>query len=288
MVNNSDIMNKKICMVTGATDGIGKETARVLLQMGATVVAVGRNSQKITKTSQELKQKTGSERLEFMQADFADQNQIRQLAAQFRAKYDRLDVLINNAGTMTMSRQETRDGLEMMFAVNHLGYFLLTMLLLDTLKASIPSRIVNVASDAHEEATLNFDDLQSEQDFGGLKVYGRSKLANIYFTYELAQRLEGTGVTINALHPGFIATNLGADNIPVIGGLIKKVINLSAKNVSKGAETSIYLATSPEVDGISGKYFVDCQQIQSSPMSYDETAAQQLWAVSAEMVGLNA
>ncbi len=288
MGSDSDKMNGKICMVTGATDGIGKETARALLQIGAHVVAVGRNPQKIEKTTQELKQKTGNDRLEFLQTDFANQDQIRQLATQFQAKYDRLDVLINNAGTVTMSRQETQAGLEVMFAVNHLGYFLLTMLLLDTLKTSAPSRIVNVASDAHEGVTLNFDDLQSEQDFSGMKVYGRSKLGNIYFTYELARQLEGTGVTVNALHPGFVATNLGADNIPVIGGLLKKIINLSARNVSKGAETSIYLATSPEVEGVSGKYFVDCQQVQSSPVSYDETAAQQLWAISADMVGLAA
>lgn len=288
MLNNLPDMNGKICLVTGATDGIGKETARVLLQLGATVVAVGRSPQKIEQTAQELKQKSGSTRLEFLQADFADQEQIRQLAAQFQAKYEQLDVLINNAATVTISRQETEDGLEMMFAVNHLGYFLLTMLLLETLKASAPSRIVNVASDAHEGIDLNFADLQSEHDFSGLKVYGRSKLANIYFTYELARRLEGSGVTVNVLHPGFIATNLGANNVPVIGGLIKKIVNLSAKDVSKGAETIIYLATSPEVEGVNGKYFVDCQPKSSSPVSYDETAAQQLWSVSAEMVGLKA
>lgn len=288
MLNNLPDMNGKICLVTGATDGIGKETARVLLQLGATVVAVGRSPQKIEQTAQELKQKSGSTRLEFLQADFADQEQIRQLAAQFQAKYEQLDVLINNAATVTISRQETEDGLEMMFAVNHLGYFLLTMLLLDTLKASTPSRIVNVASDGHEGAVLNFADLQSEQDFSAMKGYGRSKLANIYFTYELARRLEGSGVTVNVLHPGFIATNLGANNVPVIGGLIKKIVNLSAKDVSKGAETIIYLATSPEVEGVNGKYFVDCQPKSSSPVSYDETAAQQLWSVSAEMVGLKA
>jgi NAD(P)-dependent dehydrogenase (short-subunit alcohol dehydrogenase family) len=288
MGNDSVSMNGKICMVTGATDGLGQQTARVLLEKGATVVAIGRNPQKIEQTLHELKQKTGSDRLEFLQADFANPEQIRQLAARFQAQYDRLDVLINNAGTVNMSRQETQDGLEMMFAVNHLGYFLLTMLLLDTLKASVPSRIINVASDAHGSAALNSADLQSEHDFSGLKVYGRSKLANIYFTYELARRLEGSGVTVNVLHPGFVATNLGADNMPVIGGLIKRIINLSAKDVSKGVETIVYLATSPEVEGVNGKYFVDCQPKSSSPVSYDETAAQQLWAVSAEMVGLNA
>lgn len=285
-MNDSISMNGKICMVTGATDGIGKQTARVLLEMGATVVGVGRNPQKIEKTQQELKQKTGKDALEFLQADFADPAQIRHLAAQFQAKYDRLHVLVNNAGLVTVSRQETESGLEMMFAVNHLGYFLLTLLLLDTLKASAPARIVNVSSGAHEGVELDFDDLQSKQDFGGMKVYGRSKLANIYFTYELARRLQGSEITVNALHPGFVATNLGADNIPVIGGVLKKIINVSAKSVEKGARTNIYLATSPEVAGVTGKYFVDCEPVQSSAASYDEAAARRLWAVSAQLLNL--
>lgn len=286
-MNKAINMNGKICMVTGATDGIGKQTVKVLLEMGAQVIGVGRNPQKIEKTRQELTQKTGKDTLEFLQADFADPEQTRQLAAQFQAKYDRLHVLVNNAGLMAWSWQETEMGLEKMFAVNHLGYFLLTWLLLDTLKASAPARIVNVASDAHEGVALNFDDLQSKEDFGAMKVYGRSKLANIYFTYELAKRLQGSGVTVNALHPGFVATNIGADNVPVIGGLLKKVINVSAKRVEKGAQTSIYLASSPDVEGVTGKYFVDCQAVPSSAVSYDEAAAQQLWAVSAQLVGID-
>lgn len=285
MVNESTMMDGKICMVTGATDGIGRQTAKALLEMGAHVIGVGRNPQKIEKTRQQLTSYSVAGQIEFLQADFADPAQIQRLAAQFQAQYDRLDVLINNAGTMTMSRKETEEGLEMMFAVNHLGYFILTSLLLDTLKASAPSRIVNVSSDAHDGAVLNFDDLQSKQDFGGMKVYGRSKLANLYFTYELAKRLQGTEVTVNALHPGFVATNLGADNVPVVGGWFKKIINLSAMNVEKGARTSIYLATSAEVDGITGKYFVNCKQTQSSPVSYDEAAAKQLWQVSMQLAG---
>jgi retinol dehydrogenase-12 len=193
---------------------------------------------------------------------------------------------VNNAAVMTMSRQETKDGLEKMFAVNHLGYFLLTSLLMEPLKASPAARIVNVSSNAHRGVELNFDDLQSEKDFSGMKVYGRSKLANLYFTYELAKRLAGTKITVNALHPGFVATNLGADNLPVVGSLFKKVINLSAMSVEKGAQTSIYLASSPEVEGISGKYFVKCQPVQSSPVSYDQAAAQQLWDVSTQLVGV--
>lgn len=284
-MNESRLMDGKICMVTGATDGIGRQTAKVLLQMGAQVIGIGRNPDKIEKSLQALRSNAAAGQIEFLQADFADPAQIQQVAAQFQAQNDRLDVLINNAATMTMSRKETKDGLEMMFAVNHLGYFILTLLLLDTLKASAPSRIVNVSSDAHVGASLNFDDLQSKQDFGGMKVYGRSKLANLYFTYELAKQLQGTGVTVNALHPGFVATNLGADNIPLVGGLLKKVINLSAMDVKKGAQTSIYLATSPEVAGVTGKYFVNSQQTPSSQVSYDEAAAKQLWQVSMKLAG---
>lgn len=285
-MNNTAKMDGKIYMVTGASDGIGRQTAKVLLQMGAQVVGVGRNPQKVERTTASLKQETGSDRLTFLLADFAEPAQIQQLVSQFRAKYDRLDVLINNAGTVTVSRQETAAGLEKMFAVNHLGYFSLTLQLLDLLKASAPARIVNVASDAHEGLTLNFDDLQSKEDFSPMRVYGRSKLANIYFTYELAERLAGTGVTVNALHPGFVATNIGADNIPLIGGIIKKVINLTAMNVEKGAQTSIYLATSAEVADVTGKYFVAGKPIQSSPVSYDETAAKKLWEISEQLTGL--
>lgn len=281
-------MQNKIVMVTGATDGIGKVTARALVEQGAQVIVVGRNRAKTEKTVTEIKQKTGHDTVDYLLADFASQAEIRQLASRFQAQYDRLDVLVNNAGTMMISRKETADHLETTFAVNHLGPFLLTNLLLDLIKASAPARIVNVSSDAHQGQALDFDDLQMTQGYQGMMAYGRSKLANLYFTYELARRLSGTGVTVNALHPGFVATNLGADNIPLIGGLIKRVINLAAMNVEKGAQTSIYLASSPEVDGVTGKYFVDCRPVSSSPVSYDETAARRLWQISEAFTGLAA
>ena len=279
-------MHNKVCMVTGATDGIGKVTARVLVEKGAQVVVVGRNRAKTERTVAEIKQQTGRDTVDYLLADFASQAQTRQLAADLLARYERLDVLVNNAGTMFISRKETADQLETTFAVNHLGYFLLTNLLLDVLKASVPARIVNVASDAHEGLKLDFDDLQAEKEYKGMVVYGRSKLANLYFTYELARRLAGTGVTVNALHPGFVATNIGADNIPLLGKPIKWLINRFVKSAEEGAETTIYLATSPEVEGVTGKYFVDCQAVASSSVSYDETAARRLWQVSAEMVGV--
>lgn len=284
--NARHTMEGKVCMVTGATAGIGKVTARVLAEQGAHVIVVGRNEQKAAQTVQQINQKTGRDSAEFMLADFASLAATQALAAWFRGTHRRLDVLVNNAGAMFMSRQESQDGIEMTFAVNHLGYFLLTNLLLDLLKASAPARIVNVSSKAHEGAQLDFDDLECRKNYAGMKAYGRSKLANLLFTYELARRLEGSGVTANALHPGFVATNIGANNIPLFRRPVKWLINRVAKNVEEGAQTSIYLASSPEVEGVTGKYFVDCKPVPSSAASYDEAAARRLWQISAEMVGL--
>lgn len=287
-MSHNNTIQGKLCMVTGATDGIGKATATALAAQGAQLIVVGRNREKAEKTVAEIQQETNNAAVEFMLADFSSLQSTRDLAAQFLEKYDHLDVLVNNAGLMTIKWTETADGYEMMFAVNHLGYFLLTNLLLDTLIASTPARIVNVSSDAHEGVTLDFDDLNSHDDFGGMKVYGRSKLANLYFTYELARRLEGTAVTVNALHPGFVATNIGANNIPVIGSSIKRIVNIFAnKSVVDGAQTSIYLASSPDVEGVTGKYFVDCKPVSSSAVSYDQEAAQRLWQMSAEMVAFD-
>ncbi len=287
MSQNSKTLQGKLCMVTGATDGIGKATAVALAAQGAQLIVVGRNPEKSKKTVAEIRQKTNNDAVDYLLADFSSLQSTRDLAKQFLDKYDRLDVLVNNAGLVTIKYTETSDGIETMFAVNHLGYFLLTNLLLDTLIASAPARIVNVSSDAHEGVSLDFDDLNSRDDFGGMKVYGRTKLANIYFTYELAHRLEGTAVTVNALHPGFVATNIGANNIPVVGGFVKRIINIFAnKNVEDGAQTSIYLASSTEVEGVTGKYFVDCKPVSSSAVSYDQDAARQLWQMSADMVAL--
>ena len=286
MSENDQTMRGKICMVTGATSGIGKVAARVLAEKGAHVVVVGRNERKTAATVAMIKRRANHDNVTYMLADFASQEATRRLAAEYQATYDRLDVLVNNAGAFFMRRQETKDGIEMTFAVNHLGYFLLTNLLLDVIKASAPARIVNVASSAHWRARLDFDDLMTREGYRGMKAYGRSKLANIYFTYELARRLEGSGITVNTLHPGFVATNLGANNIPLIGGLVKRIINLSAIDVEQGAQTIIYLASSPEVEGVTGKYFVDCKAVEPSEVSYDEEAARRLWQISAQMVGL--
>ena len=280
-------LSGKVIVVTGATSGIGFETARVLAERGAHTVIVGRNEEKLETSLAKLKDQSGNSDIESLRCDFASQAQIRRAAEEFKKRLSRLDVLVNNAGAVFLSRAETEDGVERTLDVNHLGYFLFTVLLLDLLKASAPARIVNVASDAHEGASFNFADPGLQEGYAPMKAYGQSKLANLLFTYELAKRLEGSGVTANALHPGFVATNIGASNIPLVGGAVKRIINLFAPKTSKqGAETSIYLASSPEVAGVTGKYFVDCKAVPSSAASYDETAQRQLWALSETLSGL--
>lgn len=287
----NDQMKGKICMVTGATSGIGLETARELAQMGATVIAVGRNATKGAAVVAQIRGQTGNAQVEFMLADLSSQKQIRALAEEFKKRYARLDVLVNNAGVVKMSREESVDGIEMTWAVNHLAYFLLTNLLLDTLRASAHpersrrTRIVNVASALHHQAHINFDDLQFKHGYNPLNVYNHSKLANILFTYELARRLQGTGVTVNTLHPGGVRTNLVASNGWFFKWVVQPLFNLQAIGVVEGAQTSVYLASSPEVEGVTGKYFGKCKEWKSSSESYDEQAQRRLWEMSEEMVG---
>lgn len=263
----------KICLVTGATDGIGKVTVRALAERGATVIGVGRDPAKIKATIAEIGDTPGS--LEFLTADLSSQAQIRTLAEEFKSKYNRLHVLVNNAGALFTSYRESVDGIEMTFALNHLAYFLLTDLLLDQVTASAPARIINVASDAHQGSSINFDDLNQREGYSGWTAYGMSKLANIVFTYELARRLKGTGVTANAVHPGFVATNFQrAAGLSMRGPL----------SPEEGADTQIWLATSDDVEGITGKFFVRRRETRSSDGSYDEAVARRLWEVSARLV----
>jgi NAD(P)-dependent dehydrogenase (short-subunit alcohol dehydrogenase family) len=278
-------MDGKICMITGATSGIGYVTAREIARQGATLVIVGRSEEKCVDAVNTIKQQTGNNAVEWMLADLSVQQDIRRLADLFTTRYQRLDVLVNNAGAIFMQRQESADGIEMTFALNHLNYMLLTNLLLDTLKDSAPARIVNVSSDAHRAATMNFDDPQLKQGYSGWKAYNQSKLANLLFTYELARRLEGTGITVNALHPGFVASSFGMNN-GWMAQLFRPLVKLMGKSPEQGARTSIYLATSPEVAGISGKYFSEQQEVESSQASYDTEAQQRLWELSEEMAGL--
>ena len=285
MANSPDLTGKLV-LVTGATDGIGRVTAETLAVMGASVAILGRNAQKTADCAAAIAQKTGR-KVETLVADLSVQAQVRRAAAEYLARHDQLHVLVNNAGAVFTSRKMTLDGLEMTFALNHLGYFLLTDLLLAALKAAAPARIVNVSSGAHQGAQLDFTDLQNEKSYSSFKAYGQSKLANIYFTYELARRLEGTGVTANCLHPGFVATNFGRSN----GGIFDPIMRLAqviALKPAKGAETSVYLASSPEVEGVSGKYFDRKKAVRSSDVSYDRAATERLWQVSLELTGVNA
>jgi NAD(P)-dependent dehydrogenase (short-subunit alcohol dehydrogenase family) len=275
----------KVCLVTGATAGIGKETARVLAHQGGTVILVGRDLDKTVATVEEFKREANTPNIEYLLADLSSQDEIRKLAEVFKNRHNRLDVLVNNAGGFFLWRQESVDGIEMTFALNHLAYFLLTDLLLEMIVASAPARIINVSSGSHLRATLDFDDLRRHKGFGGMNAYGQSKLANVFFTYELARRLEGTGITVNAMHPGFVATNIGS-NLGWFMRFIRPLMNLRALSVEQGAETVIYLATSPEVEDITGKYFFRCKSVPSSAYSYDEAVAKQLWTVSEEMTGI--
>jgi NAD(P)-dependent dehydrogenase (short-subunit alcohol dehydrogenase family) len=299
----------KTCLVTGATAGIGQVTARELARLGARVVIVGRSKERCATTTEAIRRETGSLSVEFLVADLSSQAEVRRVAREFLERHDRLHVLVNNAGALFAQRQESVDGIEMTLALNHLAYFLLTGLLLDTLKASAPARVVNVSSRAHEDISgLNFDDLQArmhartfwgygESKFSSILFtlfapmrhpaflqYARTKLANLLFTYELARRLEGTGVTVNALHPGFVASRFMAGN-GALGWFMRRWAVLFAVSAEEGAKTSVYLATSPEVEGVTGKYFAKQKPVVSSPASLDEAAARRLWQQSEELTG---
>lgn len=273
-------MRGKVCLVTGSNSGIGKETALGLARLGATVVMVCRDQSKGEAAQAEIKQKSGNPSVDLLIADLSSQHSIRQLAQAVIARYPQVHILVNNAGMSPSQRAVTIDGIEKTFAVNHLAPFLLTNLLLDNLKASAPARVVTVASAAQN--AINFDDLQNEKRYSVWEVYGQSKLANILFSYELARRLEGTGVTANCLHPGVVSTNLARDLNP----LFRAMARLFFTSAEKGAHNSIYVASSPEVEGKSGKYFVNQREARSSAASYDTASAQRLWQISEQLTQL--
>jgi retinol dehydrogenase-14 len=278
-------MQGRVCMVTGATSGLGRVTARALARQGATTIVVGRNEQKCAATVDEIREETGNGDVAYLLADLSSLEQVRALARTFQSQYGALHVLVNNAGGIFMERAETADGFEWTFGVNHLAPFLLTNLLLDRLIASAPARIVNVASWAQAFGRIDFDDLQGERRFLGHRAYTQSKLANVLFTYELARRLAGTGVTANAVNPGVVDTCFGRDTQGV-AMLFRRVIYSFATTPEQGARTLIYLATSPEVADVSGKYFANCKPGRSSRASYDREAARRLWDVSERLAGL--
>jgi NAD(P)-dependent dehydrogenase (short-subunit alcohol dehydrogenase family) len=277
-------MEGKVCVVTGATAGIGLVTAGELARRGARVIGVGRSSQRCDSAMRQIRQQTENAMVEYQVADLSSQAEIRRLAEVLRSSTPRLDVLLNNAGGIFLARQETADGLELTFALNHLAYFLLTNQLLDLLKSSGQARIVSVASAAHRGTGIHFDDLQGTSRYSGWGAYKQSKLANILFTRELARRLEGTGVTANALHPGFVKTEIFRAEGPV-AWLLRRAA-FFALTPEQGAKTSVYLATSAEVEGASGEYFAKQRAVTPSPKARDNATARKLWDVSAELTGL--
>lgn len=285
---NTQIQNMrgKVCLVTGATAGIGEATALLLAQQGATVVGIGRNPTKNETSIRRITEKTGNPNVEYLLADLSSQQDIRAVAQQFRDRYDRLDVLVNNAGATITERKESVDGIEMTFALNHLGYFLLTNLLYDLLEKAHSARIINVASGLHKLGKLDLQDISLEHGYSGGKAYRRSKLANVAFTYELARRIPSQSVTVNAMNPGLVATNVGEATGGIkakIKGMVDKIAGIPPE---EGARTIIYLATSREVCGITGKYFVKENSVPSSRQSYDLALGRQLWELSKNLVGL--
>jgi NAD(P)-dependent dehydrogenase (short-subunit alcohol dehydrogenase family) len=280
-------VKEKICLITGGTDGIGKATAHGLAVQGAKLLVHGRDPDKGARAVAELKARSGNSAIEFLQADFSSLADVRRLAAAVKERTSRIDVLVNNAGGVFTKRALSKDGYEMTFAVNHLAPFLLTHLLVDTLKGSMPSRIVTTASDAHRGARISFDDLQAERKYSPMGVYGSSKLANVLFTRALAKRLQGTAVTATCLHPGFVRTNFGRNaDVSLALKMIFRLIARFARTPEKGAETVIYLASSPQVQGASGGYYFDCKLTQPSPAALDEGAAERLWEVSEKLTGV--
>ena len=281
-------MSGKTVLITGGTAGIGKATAVGLARLGARVAITGRHAERAEAAADDIRAASGNPAVDAYGADLSAQAQVRRLAAEVLDAYPRLDVLVNNAGGFWNTRRVTVDGLEHTFALNHLAPFLLTHLLRDRLIATTPARIVTVSSGAQAVGRIDFDDLQGERSYSGQRAYNQSKLANVMFTYELARRLEGTGVTATVLHPGVVRTAFAAEDPARWQRVFLPVIRPFMKTPDQGAETSIYLASSPDVDDITGRYFADRKPKRSSKASYDTAAQARLWQVSAALVSLSA
>ncbi len=281
-----DEMQCKVCIVTGSNSGIGKETALALASMNATLVMAVRNQEKGEIAKNEIINKTENRMTDLMICDLASLTSIRNFAKEFAAKYDRLDVLINNAGAVINNRQTTVDGFERNFAVDYLGPVLLTHELLPLLKSSAPSRIINLTSGLYKSGKVDFDDLQAEKNYNGMQAYRNAKMMILMFTYELARRLEGTGVTVNAVQPGFVATNLGKNTGSLGQAISYKLVRVLQTSARKGAETSVYLASSNEVKNVTGKCFRKMQVTETSPASNDREMQKRLWEKTLELLHL--
>lgn len=276
----------KLCLVTGATSGIGLTTARALARLGAAVWLHGRDAQRGRRAVEDIGRETGNAEVRFVQADFAKLDEVRRLAEHVEEAAPRLDVLIDNAGLIARERTLTADGLETTFAVNHLAPFLLTLKLLDKLRRSAPARIVVVASEAHRRAQLDFGDLMTARHYSMYRAYARSKLANVLFTRALAKRLDGTAVTANALHPGVVRTGLFDAGPPLLRTAVAAAGRLFMISPEEGAKTSVFLASSPQVEGRTGGYYSDCRPIQPGIAALRDADAERLWEISAQLVGL--
>jgi NAD(P)-dependent dehydrogenase (short-subunit alcohol dehydrogenase family) len=286
MAQTAETLAGKTILVTGGTSGIGYIAARSLAGMGASVAIVGHHAARARDAAARIQRETGATNVQALVADLSSLEQVRALAEQVQQRYPRLDVLLNNAGGVFIGRQTTVDGYERTFTINHLAPFLLTNLLLDRLKADAPARIITVSSMAHQGQRIHLDDLNQERrGYSAWRAYGESKLANILFTYALARRLAGSGVTANTLHPGFVATNFARNNGP-LWQFFMTLARPFAISPERGAQTSIYLASSPEVATVSGRYFVSCKPAHSSSASTDVDAEEGLWRLSEQMTGL--
>ena len=284
--SETKLLQGKTCLITGASRGIGFETAAELARKGAHVILVSHVEERLQAALERITAESGPESAHYYAANLSVQDEVHQLADQVLKDYDQLDILINNVGGWFSNFEKSADGIEMTFALNHLSYYLLTGRLLPLMQKSTPARIINVSSDAHRGSRggMQFDDLQFEKRFRSFAVYSHSKLANVLFTYELARRLNGNDLTVNALHPGLVKTELYR-HFGAMSSLVKGFANLFGKDEVEGAQTSIYLASDPEVEGITGKYFADSQERKSSPVSYDKSQAERLWQISEEMTG---
>jgi len=279
-------MAGKVVLITGGTGGIGKATAIGLARLGARVGITGRDLRRAEQAAAEVRNFSGNPSVDAFAADLSSQAEVHRLATAVLNAYPRLDVLVNNVGGFWAHRHPTTDGLEHTFALNHLASFLLTNLLLDRLKASAPARVVTVSSHVQAEGHIVFDDLQGARNYSGQSAYSQSKLANVMFTNELARRLEGTRVTATSLHPGFVRTDFGAEDQAWFFGFIGHLVRPFLKTPTQGAQTSIYLASSPDMDGVTGKFFVNGMPKTANKVAYDPAAMARLWRTSADLVGM--
>ena len=280
-------MTGQVVLVTGGTGGIGKATAIGLAALGARVGITGRDPARTERVAAEIRTASGNPAVDPFAADMSSQAEVRRLAVAVLDAYPRLDVLVNNVGGFWAHRHQTVDGLEHTFAVNHLAPFLLTNLLLDRLKASAPARVVTVSSHVQAEGRIDFDDLQGARDYSGQAAYSQSKLANVMFTNELARRLEGTGVTATCLHPGFVRTDFGAEDQAWFFSIISHAVRPFLKTPAQGARSSIYLASSPDMQGVTAQFFVNSKPKTANKVAYDADMTRRLWDVSAGLVGMS-